>query len=228
MSYGKLRKVLSKEYNFHCTILLESPFIETSRSGKYLQFVLLALTPEQVLIAIETAPMVSKLNERDANNNNINLQYLYPLELVHIKVFKRSHRQTLKVCIESGKTRYFELAAMKKRKIFWKLWCNHISGLPISSKIQANVKGKSTKDHQTDCIIIEGKKKKNFRWRDKYLYLGSKRETEDKVRPIPVPGLGPTEDIKLLYLKPKYFGSWDQSEHWVQCGSSGSTIFDFF
>lgn len=59
-----------------------------------------------------------------------------------------------------------------------------------------------------------------YKWTDKYLYLGSQRETEDKVRPVPVPGLGRAEEIKLLYLKPRYFGCWEQSEHWVQCGDS--------
>lgn len=50
--------------------------------------------------------------------------------------------------------------------------------------------------------------------------MGSKRELEGQSRPSPVPGLGCTENIKLLYLKPQYFGCWDQSEHWVQCESS--------
>lgn len=55
------------------------------------------------------------------------------------------------------------------------------------------------------------------RWIDKDLYLGSVRHAEDQIRPTPVPGLGRTDEIKLLYLKPEYFGCWDQAEHWVQC-----------
>lgn len=62
------------------------------------------------------------------------------------------------------------------------------------------------------------------KWNDKYLYLGSKREAEDKLRPVPIPGLGKTDEIKVLYLKPQYFGCMDQAEHWVQCGQSMSDV----
>ncbi|KPI91271.1 hypothetical protein RR46_14775 [Papilio xuthus] len=55
-------------------------------------------------------------------------------------------------------------------------------------------------------------------WLDKHLYLGEKRAIEDKNRPVPVPGLGKNVEVKSLYVKPQYFGHWDESEQWVQCG----------
>ncbi|XP_053600239.1 uncharacterized protein LOC128669430 isoform X2 [Plodia interpunctella] len=216
MSYGKLRRFLSEEYKnlgIHDSILLESPFIETTRSGKYLYKVLLGITLHQVMVALDFSPNV-KMKETDSHN--INLQYIYPLEFAEIIVFKRSRRQALKLCIKYGKNRYFELAAMNKRQIFWDLWCYQIAAL-------RNTYVPKRHDRQTNYKNNE-EKKKHPQWRDKYLYLGSRREKEDKRQPVPVPGLGPTEEIKLLYLKPQYFGCWDQTEHWVQCEISGSTL----
>lgn len=50
------------------------------------------------------------------------------------------------------------------------------------------------------------------------MFLGEKRAIEDKNRPVPVPGLGDNVEVKSLYVKPQYFGHWDESEYWVQCG----------
>ncbi|KAL0883871.1 hypothetical protein ABMA27_015947 [Loxostege sticticalis] len=108
------------------------------------------------------------------------VDYLYPLDTIKLTVFKKSQRQSIKLC-STADTRYFELEQWSKRQ------------------------------------------KKRITWTEKNLYLGSNRDAEDNIRPKPVPGLGPTEDIKVFYLKQKYFGCWDQSEHWVQCNSSSSS-----
>lgn len=41
---------------------------------------------------------------------------------------------------------------------------------------------------------------------------------------MPVQGLGPPEDIKIINLKPQYFGCWGQTEHWVPCEISNQRV----
>ncbi|KAL0839529.1 hypothetical protein ABMA28_016229 [Loxostege sticticalis] len=191
------------------TVIIESPFVETTRTGKYMNSVIMTLTPRTLMIRpIHIKSIFTQLNQVD---------YLYPLDTIKLTVFKKSQRQSIKLC-STADTRYFELEQWSKRQIFWKLWCILVVELNKDKRMWPFLKSQNSTD--ADKIM---RRKKRITWTDKNLYLGSNRDAEDNIRPKPVPGLGPTEDIKVFYLKQKYFGCWDQSEHWVQCNSSSSS-----
>ncbi|XP_028158213.1 uncharacterized protein LOC114351273 [Ostrinia furnacalis] len=158
---------------------------------------------------------------RSDKSISLSFDYFYPLDTTTLTVFKKSKRQSIKLCFNMITTRYFELGQWSKRRVFWKLWCIHVVELNTEKHKWPFVQSQNNSKYTDADDILS--KKKTIKWTDKYLYLGSKREAEDNNRPKPVPGLGPPENIKLLYLKQKYFGCWDQSEHWVQCDSNSSS-----
>ncbi|KAJ8724988.1 hypothetical protein PYW07_015946 [Mythimna separata] len=236
MLFGTIKKLLSSEYNeFDGTILVESPFAEITRDGKViLRLVQLGLNSKAFIIASER-----DITGKDASTSDgtplcressvIEILSLYPWESIRLTIFKTSQRQVLKATFINDGVRYFELRDIPKKKIFWSIWCSCIKELHCSDKkwpfsLSTQVDTRKKEFRVAECIelrfIKHTEKEKRFRWTDKYLYLGSTREEEDKIRPVPVPGLGRAEEINLYYLKPRYFGCWEQSEHWVQCGDS--------
>ncbi|XP_021184645.2 uncharacterized protein LOC110372343 [Helicoverpa armigera] len=243
MLFGTIKKLLSSEYQeFDDTILIESPFKETTRDGRHmLRFVQLGLSSRAFIVASEhditgKNTTTSEGTPLCRESSVIEILSLYPWESIKLSVFKRTKKQTLKASFINKGIRYFELRDIPKKKIFWTLWCSNIKEVnsskrkwpfSVSPHAKANY-SKKTEGRVAECIelrfIKHGEKQKHSKWKDKYLYLGSQREAEDKVRPVPIPGLGRAEEIKLLYLKPRYFGCWEQSEHWVQCGNSSLDI----
>ncbi|KAF9801857.1 hypothetical protein SFRURICE_009710 [Spodoptera frugiperda] len=243
MLFGTIKKLLSSEYReFNDTILVESPFRETTRDGKdILRLVQLGLTSRAFIIAYEHDIMGKQTTSRGGSplcraSSVIEILSMYPWESIKLSVFKKTKKQIVKATFINDGVRYFELIEMPKRNIFWSLWRLNIKELNSSYKKWPFVVISSIKNCNEDvvekrvpeCIelrfIKHTEKEKWATWTDKYLYLGSQREAEDKIRPVPVAGLGRAEEIKLLYLKPRYFGCWEQSEHWVQCGDSSLDV----
>ncbi|XP_049865500.1 uncharacterized protein LOC126366434 [Pectinophora gossypiella] len=226
MPYGKTHKLLSEHLDD--TVLIESPFEEITREGTQCRSVLLALTKNKFVVVVRR-----KVQSNPKLYYN-RIESEHPLEEVHLSIFKKSHKQILKACFPGRIVKYFELGAFNKRKIFWDLWRNHVKELKKDFKIWPFTltplitsmydDGIPNDYDETPSGVGDSKEeevpKYELKWTNKNLYLGSKREAEDKIRPQPIPGLGRPEDIQLFYLKPEYFGCWDQAEHWVQCGES--------
>ncbi|XP_063530750.1 uncharacterized protein LOC134741786 [Cydia strobilella] len=97
--YGIIKLLLKKECNVEDTVLIESPFEEETRLGVYCDTVILAITPNKFVIAAENNAECKKerFTEDDPNIENFSLVSVYPLTSIQIAVFKRTHRQSLKV-----------------------------------------------------------------------------------------------------------------------------------
>ncbi|XP_063380383.1 uncharacterized protein LOC134667005 [Cydia fagiglandana] len=216
--YGIIKLLLKRERNIEDTVLIESPFEEETRSGSYCDTVILAITPKKFVIAAEKNAERKKERfiEDDPNIDNFSVVSVYPLTSVQIAVFKRTRRQALKVVFNGLITRYFELGKFDRRKIFWQLWCGHVKEIRRNSPKWPYEMTKSAISRAQNTL----------RWTDKDLYLGSKREVEDQIRPIPIPGIGRTED-KLYYLNPQYFGCCDHTEHCAQCNEEIQATHDY-
>ncbi|KAJ2950673.1 hypothetical protein O0L34_g8933 [Tuta absoluta] len=235
MPYAKDREFLSKQLDE--MVLIESPFQETTRDGLDLGSVLLALTSRQLVVI-----MRKRINLNPGiYYNRIDAQY--DLNDVQLSIFKQTRRQVLKACFYNKAIKYFELGICKKRKIFWKLWCDHVRELKsehkkwpfrtlneiYSTHSRTRVVSNTTANYNDpkppnevlhDEVIVnsESRRTRN-RWTDKYIYLGSKREEEDRKKPVPIEAESP-EGIKLFYLQSDLAGCWDQGDHWMQCGES--------
>ncbi|XP_059060056.1 uncharacterized protein LOC131853233 isoform X2 [Achroia grisella] len=134
MSYGALRRLLTEEYDERAsTILIESPFIETSRDGQRLSMVQLGLTSDKLIIASKT-PKTAISHFDMIEDSKLELCHLYPIRSVQMSVFKQSIRQSLKLIINNSLIKYFELGFMKKREIFWELWCSY--AMEINNKLR--------------------------------------------------------------------------------------------
>ncbi|XP_043491945.1 uncharacterized protein LOC122517557 [Polistes fuscatus] len=132
---NRIQKLLLSEYcDFSDTVLVESPFAETTRDGHGLRQVALGLTPQRLIIA---ADVFNKQNSNhflcpidlDPSIESFELVSVYPLDYITLTIFARRQRKTLKGRLIDGRIRYYELGGINRREIFWKIWCDHIRGL---------------------------------------------------------------------------------------------------
>lgn len=97
---NRIRKLLLSEYcEFSETILVESPFAVTTRNGRGLRQVALALTPTRLIVAadvLRSNPGFLCPPGIDASIESFELVSLYPLEYVQLSVFGRRRHRTLK------------------------------------------------------------------------------------------------------------------------------------
>jgi len=97
---NRIRKLLLSEYcEFSETILVESPFAETTRNGRGLRQVTLGLTPTRLIVAadiLQTNPGFICPSDIDISIESFELVSIYPLEYVTLSVFRRRRRRTLK------------------------------------------------------------------------------------------------------------------------------------
>lgn len=97
---NRIRKLLLSEYReLSETILVESPFAETTRNGRGVRQVTLGLTPTRLIVAadiLQANPDFFCPPGIDANIESFELVSVYPLEYVTLSVFRRRHRRTLK------------------------------------------------------------------------------------------------------------------------------------
>lgn len=98
---NRIQKLLLSEYcDFSDTVLVESPFAETTRNGHGLRQVALGLTPQRLIVAAD----VFKKNtnnflcpvDLDPSIESFELVSVYPLEYITLSVFARRQRKTLK------------------------------------------------------------------------------------------------------------------------------------
>lgn len=100
MEHNRIQKLLASEYTeFSDTVLVESPFAETTRNGRGIRQVSLCLTPSKLIVAAD----VFKRNTGyicprglDPSIESFELISVYPLRCVTLSVFSRRHRKTLK------------------------------------------------------------------------------------------------------------------------------------
>lgn len=98
---NRIQKLLLSEYcDFSDTVLVESPFAETTRNGHGLRQVALGLTPQRLIVAAD----VFKKNsdnflcpaDLDPSIESFELVSVYPLEYITLSIFARRQRKTLK------------------------------------------------------------------------------------------------------------------------------------
>ncbi|KOC64947.1 Ras-specific guanine nucleotide-releasing factor RalGPS1 [Habropoda laboriosa] len=131
----RIKKLLASEYSdFADTILVESPFAETTRNGRGIRQVSLGLTSSKLILA---ADVFTKNNQffcprsLDPSIESFELISLYPLRYVCLSVFNRRHRKTLKARFIDGRINYFELGGIHRRNILWKKWCEIVENLLV-------------------------------------------------------------------------------------------------
>ncbi|KYM79718.1 Ras guanine nucleotide exchange factor E [Atta colombica] len=129
---NRIHKLLLSEYHeFSETILVESPFAETTRNGRGIRQVSLGLTPTRLIVAadiLQTNPGFFCPSYIDASIESFELVSVYPLEYVTLSVFRRRRRRTLKARFIDGRVNYYELGG-ERRRVPWKIWCEQIRRL---------------------------------------------------------------------------------------------------
>ncbi|XP_029674770.1 uncharacterized protein LOC115242528 [Formica exsecta] len=199
---NRIRKLLLSEYcEFSETILVESPFAETTRNGRGLRQVTLGLTPTRLIVAadvLQTNPAFICPSDIDVSIESFELVSVYPLEYVTLSVFRRRRRRTLKARFIDGRANYYELGGVRRR-IFWRIWCEQVrrllaykmDGSSLSETTAASSSSSSTLYLLSSEIEVKNNrnaKKPVFRiwtryggagdfvtptWTEKDLYLGS-------------------------------------------------------
>lgn len=95
----RIRKLLLSEYReLSETILVESPFAETTRNGRGLRQVTLGLTRTRLIVAadiLHANPSFFCPVGIDVSVESFELVSVYPLEYVALSIFRRKHRRTL-------------------------------------------------------------------------------------------------------------------------------------
>lgn len=178
---NRIRKLLLSEYReFSEKILVESPFAETTRSGRGVRQVTLGLTPTRLIVAAD----ILQINPDffcppgiDASIESFELVSVYPLEYVSLSVFRRRHRRTLKARFVDGRANYYELGGARRR-VSWKMWCEQVrrllayktNGSSLSETTAASSSSSSTLYLLSSEIEVRNNrdarcKRSIFRWR---------------------------------------------------------------
>ncbi|XP_067203399.1 uncharacterized protein [Linepithema humile] len=143
---NRIRRLLLSEYcEFSETILVESPFAETTRNGCGLRQVTLGLTPTRLIVAadvLQTNPGFLCPPGIDVSIESFELVSVYPLEYVTLSVFRRRRRRTLKARFINGRANYYELGGVR-RKFFWRIWCKRVQKL-LESKMDGSSLSETT------------------------------------------------------------------------------------
>ncbi|XP_017880543.1 uncharacterized protein LOC108625228 [Ceratina calcarata] len=130
---NRIQKLLASEYSdFADVILVESPFAETTRNGRGIRQVSLALSPSKLIIAADVFKGNSEFlcpRDLDPSIESFELISLYPLQCVSLSVFSRRHRKTLKARFIDGKVSYYELGGIHGRNVLWREWCEQVESL---------------------------------------------------------------------------------------------------
>lgn len=129
---NRIRRLLLSEYRELCeTILVESPFAETTRNGRGIRQVSLGLTPTRLIVAadvLQTNPGFLCPPGIDVSIESFELVSVYPLEYVTLSVFRRRRRRTLKARFIDGRANYYELGGAQRR-VSWRIWCEQVRRL---------------------------------------------------------------------------------------------------
>ncbi|XP_076641683.1 uncharacterized protein LOC143352765 [Halictus rubicundus] len=99
VEHNRIQKLLTSEYSdFADTILVESPFAETTRSGRGIRQVSIGLTPTKLIIAADVFKGKKYYCPHgvDPSIESFELISVYPIQYVTLSVFNRRRRNTLK------------------------------------------------------------------------------------------------------------------------------------
>ncbi|XP_015514162.1 uncharacterized protein LOC107220195 [Neodiprion lecontei] len=133
MEHNRIQKLLLSEYcDFSDTVLVESPFAQTTRDGRGLREVALGLTPSRLVVAADILNENSDFMcppDLDPSIESFELVSVYPLEFVALSIFRRRRRRTLKARLIDGRANYYELGGMERREMFWNIWCERIQNI---------------------------------------------------------------------------------------------------
>nr|XP_034171686.1 uncharacterized protein LOC117600396 isoform X1 [Osmia lignaria] len=147
MEENRIQRLLASEYtDFSDTIIVESSFAETNRYGRGIRQVSLALTPTKLIIAGDVFRGNSEFfcpRDLDPSIESFELISVYPLQYVTISVFSRRRRKTLKARFIDGRTNYYELSGIQRRKSLWKRWCEEVDRL-LAKKIDGSSLSETT------------------------------------------------------------------------------------
>ncbi|XP_071561165.1 uncharacterized protein [Temnothorax nylanderi] len=184
---NRIRKLLLSEYReFSETILVESPFAETTRNGRGVRQVALGLTPTRLIVAadiLQTNPDFFCPPGIDASIESFELVSVYPLEYVTLSVFRRRRRRTLKARFINGRVNYYELGGARRR-VSWKIWCEQVRRL-LTQKVDGSSLSETTAASSSSSSALyllsseievrsnrDAKYKRSvFRWRCKLIFV---------------------------------------------------------
>ncbi|CAK9825990.1 Ras-specific guanine nucleotide-releasing factor RalGPS1 [Anthophora retusa] len=215
---NRIRKLLASEYSdFADTILVESPFAETTRNGRGIRQVSLGLTSSKLIVAADVFRKNTEFvcpRSIDPTIESFELISLYPLQYVYLSVFNRRHRKTLKARFIDGRVNYYELGGIHRRNIFWEKWCeavknllaDRVEGSSLSETTAASSSSSSTLYILSSEIEIRNDPKKQGEksvcriwthyggagdyaptWRQRDLYLGPSHNELVSGRYTPIP-----------------------------------------
>ncbi|XP_011306869.1 uncharacterized protein [Fopius arisanus] len=138
MDHNRIKKLLSSEYDdFYEKIIIESPFAETTRDGRGIREVTIALSSSKLIIASDIFRKnqgFTCLRGVDPSIECFELVSVYPLEFVSLSIFRRRMRKTLKARLINGRVTYYELGGIYHRKSRWSLWCSQIEVLQLQKE----------------------------------------------------------------------------------------------
>ncbi|XP_063234577.1 uncharacterized protein LOC134537742 [Bacillus rossius redtenbacheri] len=160
MSSGRIQRLLYTCYwELEDFILVESPFAETTASGRGLHQVYLGLTQSHLIVA---ADMIRPAEEVlalyccgvDPCLEDFELISIYPLMLVHISAHCLRKKHVLKVHFCNNVVRYFELGGSDNKKTHWRLWREHVRFLSADSTgySQSETSACSTASRGSVCL----------------------------------------------------------------------------
>ncbi|CAD7091206.1 unnamed protein product [Hermetia illucens] len=133
----RIQKLLLCEYkDFEETVLIESPFAQVTEFGIGIKQVQIALTSTKLIIGNDTFDK-SKTNDltnvlfdnQDPEVETMELNSMFPLEFLYIKVFRRGTRQIMKVSVGTAKILWFEFGGHLLKNMYWNIWRERISAL---------------------------------------------------------------------------------------------------
>lgn len=148
---NRIQKLLFSEYSdLEDTVLIESPFAETSRSGQGIRQVQIGLTPTKLILAMYSVKTVDGpfadsqyTGNVDPDIDSFEIIKAYPVDCVNLSVYHHKKRKTLKASFCNGNVQFFEIGGWDERKRLWTVWCERIKFLSpydsASSKSETSV-----------------------------------------------------------------------------------------
>ncbi|XP_063991862.1 uncharacterized protein LOC135170200 [Diachasmimorpha longicaudata] len=206
MDQNRIKKLLFSEYKeLYEKIIIESPFAETTRDGRGVREVTMALSSSKLIIATD----VFQKNQGftccpgvDASIECFELVSVYPLEFVNLSVFRRRRRKTLKARLISGRVTYYELGGICHRDSLWSLWCTQIEVLQLQKENGSSLSETTaaSSSSSTTLYILSSDGESRFVPKD----WGNPRVCRQRQNYSGGDGIPPVWPRKDIYLGPTY------------------------
>lgn len=158
MAVGRISKLMAGEYpEFKSDVRLEAPFVETTRHSKGIGQVLLGITSEFFIVAVEK-PLSNKKSAHVFYNakfegtiHSVEFQWVVPLCFINL-----SSKSIFCLNVECRwrQTRYFEMSNRVPRRRMWADWTAHVALLrEESSAMTRTLRVKFGLQENTDMRI---------------------------------------------------------------------------